>query len=188
VFIYVLKDRLKEELKNLSFRQVFRWFPDYTTDILVPAGDVRIGKMHDSFGFIKENQVPNDIWIQRNKGFQNYLDMIKLPEQVIYYKKQIDVHTNHKATRLHALNIIFRFDLHKFMAKASNAYEPYTTIDSETLDLVTTQLPKVYHINIVLKNTYLKSGLKPFVELKKFRIVVDKEGIKRIESITEQPQ
>ncbi len=187
VFIYVLKDRLKEELKNLSFKHVFRWFPDYTTEILSPSGDESLGKMHDSFGFIKESQVPNDIWTQRNKGFQTYLDMIKLPEQVIYYKKKIDLHANHTAKRLAALNIIFRFDIHKFMAKASNAYQPYTTIDSETLDLISTQLPKVYHVNIVLKNSYLKPDLSPFVELKKFRVVVDKEGIKRIESITEYP-
>ncbi len=189
VFIYIIKDRLKEELKALSFKQVFRWFPDFTTEIRLPAGDTSIGKVHDSFGFIKQSQVPNDIWLKRNEGFQPYLDMIKLPEQVIYYKKQIEIHSDPQtiAARLEALNIIFRFDIHKFMTKASNSFEPYTTIDSETLDLVTTQLPKVYHINIVLKNSYLKPDLTPSVEWKKFRLVADKEGIKRIESVSEVP-
>lgn len=190
VFIYVLKDRLKEELKALSYKQVFRWFPDYTTEILSPIDEVKIGKMHDSFGFINENQVPKDIWLEHNEGYQPYLDMIKLPEQVIYYKKRIEIHSNAqtKNARLGALSILFRYDIHKFMAKASNAYEPYTTIDSETLDLITTQLPKVYHINIVMKNSYLKPDLTPFVEWKKFRLVVDKEGIKRVESLVEDPK
>ncbi len=57
--------------------------------------------------------------------------------------------------------------------KIQNAYQPYT--GSETLDLISTQLPKVYHVNIVLKNSYLKPDLSPFVELKKFRVVVDKK-------------
>lgn len=187
VFIYILKDRLKEELKLLSYKQVFRWFPDYTTEIILPTERTRIGKMHDSFGFINENQVPNDIWQVRHEGFHTYLDMIKLPEQVIYYKKQIDIDADAqtKAGRLGALNIIFRCDIHKFMAKASDSNAAYTTIDSDTLNLVTTQLPKVYHINIILKNSYLKPDHSPQVEWRKFRLIADKEGIKRIESISE---
>lgn len=186
VIIYVLKDRLKEELKNLSYRQVFKWFPDYTTEILSPSGKFVIGRMHETFTFINENEVPLEIGKTRIEDFHTYLETIKRPEQVIYYKKTITLYENPnlKTARLNALNIIFRHDIHKFMQKASNAYESYETIDSETLEIVKTPLPKVYHINIILKNSYLKSDSTQVVELKKFRLVVDKEGIKRVESVS----
>jgi hypothetical protein len=188
VFIYVLKDRLKEGLKNLSYKHVFRWFPDFTTEILSPSGNVVLGKMQESFAFIKEDQAPKDISHIRNEGFHTHLDMIKRPEQVIHYKRKISIYTTPEASteRLNALNVIFRYDVHEFMTKASNATESYMTLDSESLDLITTHLPKVYHINIILKNSYLKPDLTPYVELKKFRLVTDKEGIKRIESVIGQ--
>jgi len=186
VVIYVLKDRLKEELKNLSYKHMVRWFPDYTTEIRSPSGNTVIGKMHESFTFMESEEVSTDIWRLRNEGYHTYLDMIKRPEQVIYYKKIVGIYQNPQTitSRLQALNIIFRHDIHKFLAKGSNPYEPYVTLDPETLELTQIFLPKVYHINIILKNTYLTPDLSQKIEYKKFRLVVDKDGIKRIESLS----
>jgi hypothetical protein len=184
VLIYVVKDRIKEELKSLSYRHVFKWFPDYTTEIALPTNQEVVGLLHESFSFIGSNQVPMDISHLRNQEFHSYLEMIKRQEQVINYKRKVVTYKNFDAkTPLKGLNIIFRYDISNFLAKASNPYEPYVTLDGETLDLTHTLLPKVYHINIVLKNTYLKPDLTEVIECKKFRIVADKEGIKRIESL-----
>lgn len=186
VIIYVLKDRLKDELKTLSFNQAFRWFSDYKTEIISPSGRFVIGELKESFSFIDEKYVPENIAITRNREFHTYLETIKRPERVIYYKKNITVHQNINRTakpRLNALNIIFRYDIHRFLTKASDPYEPHVTLDFETLELTHMELPKIYHVNIILKNTYERIDGSQHVELKKFRLVLDKEGIKRVENI-----
>lgn len=184
VVLYVIKDRIKEEFKNLSYKHVFRWFPDYTTEILLPSGKTVIGKVHESFSFIGERQVPLEIQHLRNQGFHSYLEMIKRQEEVIYFKKKIVVcERKELEAPLHGLSIIFRFNLHRFFEKGSDPYESYTTIDTETLELVHLKLPKVYHVNIILKNTYSQANMPEKVEYKKVRIVADKEGVKRVESL-----
>lgn len=182
VLIYVVKDRIKEELKSVSYRHVFKWFPDYTTEIYLPEDNKEIGKMHESFSFIDEKEVPGEISRLRNQEFHSYLEMIKRQEKVISYKKKVIINENEGALR-QGLNIIFRLDIHSFLVKGSNAYEPYVTLDRHTLELTHTLLPKVYHINIILKNRFTGPTKDEKIEYKKFRLVVDKEGIKRVESL-----
>lgn len=186
VIIYVLKDRLKDELKALSFKQAFRWFSDYKTEIISPSGRFVVGELKESFSFIDENNVPEQIASVRNREFHTYLETIKRPERVIYYKKAITIFQNlvkKYPPRLHALNIIFRYDIHRFLSKASDPYEPHVSLDPETMELTHSELPKIYHVNIILKNTFAQPNGNPKIELKKFRLVVDKEGIKRVENI-----
>lgn len=185
VLIYVVKDRIKEELKSLSYKHVFKWFPDFTTEIFLPEYPEVIGKVHESFSFIPVNKVPMDISHLRNQEFHSYLEMIKRQEHVIHYKRKIVIYgLTQREKQIKGLKILFRYDIHNFLIKGSNPYEPYTTLDSETLELSHISLPKVYHINIILKNTYRQPDLSEKVEWKKFRIVADKEGIKRIVNLT----
>ena len=73
VILYVVKDRIKEELKSLSYRHVFKLFPDYTTEVSLPNEKGVIGKVHESFSFIGESEVPMDISHLRNQEFHSYL-------------------------------------------------------------------------------------------------------------------
>jgi hypothetical protein len=191
VIIYVLKDRLKEELKTLSFNKALRWFSDYKTEIVSPSGQFIVGEIKESFAFIDEQSVPDDIHKVRNREFHNYLETIVRPERVIYYKKNINIYQNpHRKTppRLNALNIIFRFDIHHFFSKASDAFESHAILDSETLELSHHLLPKVYHLNIIIKNSVVLPDKSVIAELKKFRLVVDKNGIKRVEHILSESE
>ena len=89
---------------------------------------------------------------------------------MINYKKKVVIYGDPKSDlSTQSLNIIFRYDIRNFLAKASDPYEPYVTLDSETLDLTHTLLPKVYHINIILKNSYLKPDLTQVTECKNSR-------------------
>ena len=54
VLLYVLKDRLKEELRFISFRQVAKWFSDYSTQILDPLNEAVIGTVKEYVNFIGE--------------------------------------------------------------------------------------------------------------------------------------
>jgi hypothetical protein len=185
VILYILKDRIKEGIKTLSVRNISRYFPDYTTIIKSPDNKIKLGKVHESFSFISESRVPHDVSNMRNREFHEVLEAIKRPEQVIFYKRIIDLKTDPQHTGFQGYNIIFRFNIQRFLNKAANPYTNYLMFDNETQKLVENRLPKVYHINIIMKNTYkVKDAIR--MELKKFRLVVDKKGIKHIDQLRRQ--
>lgn len=185
VIIYVLKDRLKEELRVLSYRQVAKWFSDYVTEIRMQNNDIVLGKLNESFSFVEENKVPKEIIDIRNREFHAILEEFKRPEQIIYYKQTIQIgkKPNEISSRFYAFNTLFRFDVHHFLSKAEDPNQFNLDLNSETHDLNKTQLPRVYHVNIILKTTTKGSFKKKKVEFKKFRLVVDKNGIRRVEDL-----
>lgn len=185
VILYILKDRMKEGLKALSYRQFYKWFSDYTTDIRSPDGKFVLGKLSESFSFVNESKLPEEILKIRNREFHSVLETFKRPEQVIYYKKIIKLFPlpNAGVSRRHALNLIFRFNISHFLRKADNPTLEYVTVDLKDKQLLKMELPKVYHINIIIKNTYILSDHSAKIELKKFRIVADKRGLKRVELV-----
>jgi len=185
VILYVLKDRIKDGIKEISYKMAFGLFPDYTTQILSPNKKITLGKLKESFSFASEESLPQEIILARNREFHFVLESFKRPEQVLYHKKTVTITQNpeFERGRRHGLNIIFRFHIQRFLAKASDPNYSYTTLDKTTKELVEMELSKVYHLNIILRNTYISDDLSQKVELKKYRIVVDKNGIKRIEFV-----
>jgi hypothetical protein len=184
VIVYILKDRIKEELKFLSFQKAAQWFSDYRTEIF-SLEDTVLGSIKETFYFIEENKLTSEVLEIRNRQFHNILEDIKRPEKVIYYKKVVNINKKPKTleTRFYGLNIIFRFDIHHFLTKCENSYHTYLNLNPETLKLTKIQLPRVYHINIILKNTKALPDGGLDIELNKYRLVVDKNGIKRIEQV-----
>ena len=185
VILYILKDRMKDRLKALSYRQFLKWFSDYTTDIYSPNGRSILGKLLESFSFVKEHKLPKEIMKIRKREFHSILETVKRPEQVIYYKKVMKLYRIAKPIdhRRNALNLIFRFNISNFLRMADNPTQEYVTTNPATQELHKIELPKVYHVNIIMKNTYVLSNLSTKVELKKFRLIIDKNGIRRIELV-----
>ena len=185
VLLYVLKDRIKESIRALSYRQFSKWFYDYKTEIRSPDENVILGEMKESSSFVDEKELPAEIIRIRNREFHNVLEAFKRPERVIYYKKTISIFKPDKPqdSRRNALNIILRFNIYRFLRKAEDPSHSYVTIDPETLDLIEANLPKVYHLNIILRNTYMQKNGKTKIELKKFRLILDKNGLKRVQHV-----
>jgi len=185
VFLYIIKDRIKEILRNISFQQFSRWFSDYKTDIRSPDNLQYLGKLSESASFVDVDKLPEKIKEIRNLEFHDILETIKRPEKVIYYKKRIVMENveNHQLQRRNALNLIFRYNISHFLNKADNPTHDYLKVDPGSFEFIRATLPKVYHLNIIIRNTYLLEDHKKKVELKKFRLILDKNGIKRVEHI-----
>jgi hypothetical protein len=184
VILYILKDRLKEGLKQLYYKQAFRWFPDYSTEIESHTG-VIIGIVKENFSFVSEEEVPSSILEMRNRDFHRELQVVKRQETIIHYKREVILQQQPYLTqrRRKELTILFRLNIHQFLQKAHNPLQPNLTLDTQTLEIKERLLPRVYHINVMMANTYLLSNLKVRRQIKKFRVIVDKIGIKRVEQI-----
>lgn len=181
VVIYVMKDRIKEELRLLSYQKAAKWFSDYTTEIHSNGDD--LGTLRESFTFVQEAQVDPKILQIRNKDFHGVLKWFKRPEQIIFYKKSVRMSDKLKSAEspFYGLNLIFRLDIHHFLAKAEDAFQQTLVLDPVTKMIRRVQLPRVYHINIIIKTIIGKKGAP---QISKFRLIVDKNGIKRVENLT----
>lgn len=183
VFLYVIKDRIKERLRLLFHRQAFRLFPDYTTEIFSPDGKRSLGTLTESTSFVSTKDLPEDIKRIRNMGFHTVLESFERKEQVLHYKKEVQLKGGKTLSRRYELNNIFRFNVHQFLQKASNPSSKYSYLEPNQLQLKKMRLPKVYHINIIMFTNHSSNGPEPQVELKKFRLILDKNGIKRVEHL-----
>lgn len=183
---YILKDRIKDWLRALSYQKASRWFPDYTT-IIRPLENTshQLGVIKESFSFIDPKQLSLELTAIRNAEFHTVLESFQRPETVLYYKRIIEIQNPPKTSdpRRLGLNIIFRLNIQRFLHQASDPIETHLTIDPVSRKLVTVRLPKVYHLNLIIKSITSSPHHQPKVEYKKLRIVVDKSGIKRIETI-----
>ncbi len=184
VFFYILKDRLKEGLKTLYYKQASNWFPDYSTEIKSPQ-EFKIGKLTENFAFIEPKQLPAGFLHIRNHQFHEELQALQRHESIIQYKREIilDRTLGILEGRRRELTAIFRLNIFHFIQKASNAFEAKLDLNPYSNELSEKLLPKVYHLNIIIRNTYLQANMQPKSEIKTFRVVVDKGGIKRVEQI-----
>lgn len=177
---YILKDRIKEGMKNYYARKASLWFPDYTTQIESPTGET-IGKLTESFAFIDPSKLPEGFRELRLKDDEDELEAYQPVESILHYKKEVILY-QHRG-RLTELNTIFRYNIHRCLEKANDAIQPTLSLDAESHELKQELLPKVYHLNIILRNTYQDRNLHLCTEIKKFRVIVDKNGIRRVEHV-----
>lgn len=182
VIAYVLKDRIKEGLKTLSYERALRWFSDYTTEIKSPDEKIILGELKESFTFVNEGTIPQDVITIRNRDIDNLLESPKRAEQILYIKKMVKMFPRKetKLERRRALNIIFRFNIQDFVQKASDPFHNYIKLEPFNKQLIKTKLPKVYHVNVILKSSYKNLDGEFVQKHKKFRIIIDKNGIKQI--------
>jgi len=183
VVLYILKDRIKEWIRNATSHRHIGWISDYTTKIRSYDEKHTLGVLKEKFSFIAADEVPGEVTEIRNREFHTVVESFKRPENIVYYQKKMRIFRKPSdlETRRYMLNIIFRFNVRHFMDKASNPFSPYSVLDEETQKLKVMSLPKVYHLNLIVKTTIEKGDRSAKVEHMKVRVVADKNGIKRIE-------
>lgn len=183
VILYMLKDRIKDEIKSIYYRQATRWFPDYSTQIK-NRDDRVIGELRENFSFIEKKQLPAEIWHIRNMGFHDELPDLTRPDTIMYYRREVTLNGKSHSfeSRRREITSIFRLNIHSFLEKASNALQANFSLN-KAQHIIERLLPKIYHINIIMLNTYQQPNKEMKSEIKKFRVVMDKFGIKRVEQI-----
>lgn len=186
VVLYAAKDRLKEGLRDSLSKLAVGWFPDYRTLIKTPVNEVTIGVMKETVSFIAPKKLPAEIDAMRNTHFHTELEKARRLETVLYFRKEVTLFpklAEHHQTA-YELNDLFRFNISHFLVKASDPYKEQLVFDPSSQQVNVMRSPKVYHINIIIRKTFRDATLKRQEEIKKCRVILDKDGIKRIEKVT----
>jgi hypothetical protein len=177
VISYIFKDRIKELSKLFLLESARHFFYDYKTILMTNL--TKIGYCRESFVFVKENNLPPEIVRIRNKNYFSELENGFLGENVINYKKTIKILPCNCSSLLtdfqvDGLNDIVRFNIRHYLDKMDDA-EKLLPIPEGSSSLKMVRGNNVYQINMVLKYAH---GAE--IEYRKFRITLDRTGLKRL--------
>ncbi len=182
IIIYVFKDRIKEITKNILIKILRKYIYDYKTS-LTTSFDSKIGFCREIFNFITEEKLPQTINRIRNKDYIDELNNGYTAEDIIYYKKKIRIYSGQCRQLLTDFKVdgvidILRFNVRHFLNKMDNPLKTLFVADGDE-DFKKINGKCLYHVNLILKYGGVKSD--PFYH--KFRIILNRDGIRRIEKI-----
>jgi hypothetical protein len=184
VVIYMFKDRIKLIIQSYSQKAVGLVFPDQKVDIEDKFFKVIIGESREKVNFIKWEQVPNEIIQVRSSSNKSPLEIEGKPEVVLSYIQKITLF-NDKIDKIHTrkkdLSNIIRFNIQDFLKYADDPNQYKLFWNSEKKKVEEISISKVYHLNIILKLSSYKGKKVKRLFFKKFRVILDQKGIKRIE-------
>ncbi len=178
VISYMFKDRIKDFFKQVfESKLVFKRVYDYRNKIYDPERFDLFGFYKERVRFIKTPQVLEDIVSKRLQGSKGSLSTWYIGEEVLKYEKKIKLNNrkilNSFSDRIEGLNDIIRFNVSNFTKKMD---DPDTSLYMLKNGVKKVKASKVYHVNLVIE--FISNDER---HIYKIRLILTKDGIKRIE-------
>ena len=191
--IYIIKDRIKEILRKIIQSKIDVY--DLRRKICLPGDkSTFFAETREQVHIIPAERVRKRIpeWaitLRRKKSTGDIGPHRK--EKVVIYTKDISIDweaLNKKQRECHQeLKEIYRFNLHDFLERMDNPVDVEQFFDPSTQEVIEIDIPRVYHVNIILSICPVKKLKKQVVEESRFstkvRVVINKTGIQRVDFI-----
>jgi len=180
VVSYMLKDRIKGLISLLFVSKSSSFFYDFKIKI-TNALNKKIGLIKENFSFVSLKKLGPKVKKHRLQDLVVGLSERSLNEQVIQYKKKIIIYPKKFGNDLPDENIIgltdiTRLNFHRFIQYMDDPKKDYILVKKgEVYNKVTN---KVYHINIIQKH-YTEEG----IDFSRYRVILNRNGIRRIEKV-----
>ena len=181
---YVLKDRIKEWVRQSL---AVRWTPwDEDRHVLGNAleqlglGSLS-GRARERFMMLKEEAIPPDI--KRTRSRERTVSGLTVEnENVVRYTRSLSLNPSTGDANMgqYGIQERFRFSLGDFLARLDDPSESVRYFDSRTGRFRRKEMPRVYHINLVVKKIEESNNKE---EISKFRLVVNQKRVLRIEPV-----
>lgn len=180
VLSYMFKDRLKELTRLYLWSRIQQALFDHKLQIYSSAKE-KIGWCKEGFTFIKERKIPPKIMQIRNRDHFTEIENDWLGEHTILYRKRIKIFRDkfkrgYQDWPVESINDIMRLNVLRFLSKMDNPKRSVYVCDGQNYHKVPGN--RVYHLNMIIKY-----ALKDKMLWKRFRIVLSRNGIKRIEEV-----
>jgi hypothetical protein len=179
IISYMFKDRIKEMLRETLKKNVFKYLYDYKYKLYIDE-KYKVGVIRESFDFIKKKKLDKNIFKLRQKHRTIEFDNKFQKEKIILYRKKINIKSKFFKQQsnqgLIAITDIFRFDVTRFLSKMDDPKKTLFTLKDNKYKKIFGK--RVYHINLILRIVRNKDE-----KLKRFRLVLTKKGIDRIEPV-----
>ena len=180
VISYIFKDRIKERMRLYLSRKASRWLFDIKT-ILYASPKDRIGVCNESVDFLDADMVPAPVAAVRNRAHITEIEGGWVGERAIRYRKHVKLYPVRIAdiydgASIHDVNDIMRFSVAEFVRNIGTVDTPISSLVDGQVSLI--QGDRVHHLNVIVR--YATDGEDGF---KRYRIVLNRNGIKRIETV-----
>lgn len=180
VISYMFKDRIKEIFREYFMKKISRSLFDHKTKIYMDS-KFNIGKYREGFYFIPTDKVPEPVSKIRNRDRTLEFDNKFANESVILFRKQIRINPGifeniYSDYPVEGINDILRFNVERFLNKMDNPRKALYVLTDESFKKIYGE--RVYHVNMVIKYTMGQTVMH-----KRFRLVLNRNGIKRIEKV-----
>lgn len=192
ILAYILKDRIKELGRSYFKSSLLRSIPDNSERILYKrsnGSNLAIGYISEYTNFIPAAKLPEQIKNLHSKFDPEGLESADAAKEVIHYRKVIDLSANSLRNYIYplrAVHDILRLNIEAFLSKLDDPLHGTEMLDTEGR-LVEMKMPKVYHLDLILKHSQLnKKGVNVSPTFENIRLVVNKNGLSRIEQVDSQ--
>ena len=180
VISYIFKDRIKELTRLYLWNKIHHVLFDHKMNIYSDPKN-KIGWCKESFTFIKERKIPKKIMQLRDRDHITEIENGWVGEKTILYRKRIKIFRKKFQQMYHDLHVesindIMRLNVLKFLSKMDNPKKGVYVCDGESYRKISGK--RVYHLNMIMKYSTKDKSL-----WKRFRIVLSRSGIKRIEEV-----
>ena len=182
IISYMFKDRIKELSRNFLWGKVKHHFSDHK--IAIFYNEIKLGWCRESFFFMKKNQISDEIVQLRNRDRLTEIDSEWVGEQIIMYKKQVNLlHKNlknlHQEYQIESIHDVIRLNIFKYLKNISHinktVYSLHNNIVAENLGAY------VYYVDIIIKHKVGET-----IRYNCFRATINRDGIKKITRIYNQ--
>lgn len=181
VVAYIVKDRLKDILRNTLIACLPRFVADQINDLVDPATNDKVGYTRARVRFCASQDVPEVVKQVRNLRENPIMGMIP-PEDVIHFSKFVSIDSqrfmkNHR--RLEALADIMRLKLDAWMQNMDDPVNELRRVKDATIERVPAR--RVYHMTLIVGLS--EKGVDAAPSYFRYRLVLTREGIVRIEEV-----
>lgn len=194
VAAYVLKDRIKEGARNFLAKKASQFLADVEQELT--ASERPIGRIREWFNQMLPVDLPREV-----RDFRNNYRLSEaegyLSEEVLHHAQQIEVEPDAggEAQRW-AIQESLRLNLERYLKHLDDPYKDLNLLSPDG-ELARRRTHRVYHFLLVVKtqrdNFTTPGGFWAFRRatstawLDAFRVVMDKSGIQRVESLGGAP-
>lgn len=202
VIAYAFKDRIKEGLKSYFSSRMTGWLRDRNNNLVDrgPTGRI-VGRAAEAFSFIAPERVPEDVLAVRDRDPLEELAEEGAPEVVLKYERALELNAGLVARiheRITRINEILRFSVRSLLYRMDEPHKPLVilksdgrstqvhagNVEADAADLpalIPIRAAKVYHAHLVVRLSSIDPSGKWTDEMKMFRLVLSRKGIRRIE-------
>ena len=183
---YMFKDRIKEFVREVLAARFLENLYDRRIEIRTLDGKHKLGILREKMTFLQEEDVPKPVIRARNKDQFVDLQNDGQSETIIRYKKDIVLYADafkdlsQDIPDITGLNDIIRFDVRRYLKKMAEPQQERLLLKDGRVTAVNCH--KIYYLNLISRYRSISPAKEKTHS--RLRLVLDQEGIQRIEHIT----
>jgi len=182
VVSYIFKDRIKEVVRDYLSGKLQRFFFDQKTRICTGSRKHKIGLSRESFSFVGDDTIDDEVMELRNRDEISRSGEYSVGEKTILYRKKISVFPRYfervyRNLQIKGVTDITRYSVARLTRKMGNPKRHLFITDGKDYRRISAR--KVQHINFIIRYSAHDESF-----LKRFRIVMDRGGIRRLEEVS----